>query len=122
MSKIAILALVLLGGCSVGMAVSGKPNPNLSAVHVGASRSEVELQLGSPVAVAAGSGKLVTNIYEYEIGNEPSGARAIGHGVMDFLTLGIWEVVGTPIEGFQGEKHRLTITYDATDHVTSVAP
>ena len=25
--------------------------------------------------------------------------RAIGHGVLDVCTLGLWEVVGTPIEG-----------------------
>ena len=59
-------------------------------------------------------------IYEYEIGNEPSAGRAIGHGVMDVLTLGIWEVVGTPVEGFQGEKKRLMLTYDEHDVVTKV--
>ncbi len=25
--------------------------------------------------------------------------RAAGHGVMDVMTLGVWEVVGTPVEG-----------------------
>jgi len=28
-----------------------------------------------------------------------SGARALGHGVADILTLGLWEFAGTPIEG-----------------------
>ena len=46
------------------------------------------------------------DLYEYEIGNKPSAGRAIGHGVMDILTLGLWEIIGTPIEGFQGEKKR----------------
>ncbi len=26
-------------------------------------------------------------------------ARAVGHGVLDVMTLGLWEVAGTPIEG-----------------------
>jgi len=26
-------------------------------------------------------------------------ARAAGHGVLDVMTLGLWEVAGTPIEG-----------------------
>ena len=47
-------------------------------------------------------------------GNESSAGRAIGHGVMDVLTLGLWEVIGTPIEAVAGtEKHdRFVIYYD----------
>lgn len=39
---------------------------------------------------------------------------------MDVLTLGIWEVAGTPIEGSQGDKKRLLIEYDDKDVVTRV--
>ena len=109
----------LLQGCSVGMAMSGKKQPELGAVRVGATRGEIELHLGSPVEIAEVNGKRV-DIYEYELGNEPSAGRAIGHGVMDILTLGIWEVVGSPIEGFQGEKKRLIITYNKDDIVESI--
>ena len=114
-----ILSAVMMTGCSVGMAMSGKKQPELGAVRVGATRGEIELQLGSPVEITEANGKRV-DIYEYEIGNEPSAGRAIGHGVMDVLTLGVWEVVGSPIEGFQGEKKRLMITYDESDVVTRV--
>ncbi len=114
-----MLSAVMMTGCSVGMAMSGKKQPELGAIRVGATRGEIELQLGSPVEITEADGKRV-DIYEYEIGNEPSAGRAIGHGVMDVLTLGIWEVVGSPIEGFQGEKKRLMITYDESDVVTRV--
>ena len=117
-ATLAISALIL-EGCSVGMAMSGKKQPELGAVRVGASRGEIELQLGSPVEIREVNGKRV-DIYEYEIGNEPSAGRAIGHGVMDVLTFGIWEVVGSPIEGFQGDKKRLMITYNDDDTVASV--
>ena len=114
------LVLIVLSGCSVGMAMSGKKEPNLGAFRVGSSRGEVELQLGSPVSsVTTPEGKRV-DMYEYELGNEPSAGRAIGHGVMDVLTFGLWEVAGTPIEGFQGEKKRLTIRYDAKDVVEAI--
>jgi len=107
-------------GCSVGMALSGKENPNLGMVRQGASRGEIELTLGPPVStVSIDEGKRI-DIYEYEIGNEPSAGRAIGHGLMDILTFGLWEVVGTPIEGFQGSKHRLQITYDKKDRVIAI--
>ncbi|OGW57001.1 MAG: hypothetical protein A2Z09_05475 [Nitrospirae bacterium RBG_16_43_8] len=115
-----IILLFSISGCSVGMALSGKEDPNFAAFRVGSTRGEVELQLGSPVSsVSIPEGKRV-DLYEYEIGNKPSTGRAIGHGVMDFLTLGLWEVVGTPIEGFTGEKKRLTITYDKNDRVEAI--
>lgn len=121
---IVILLCFFMTGCSVGMAMSGKKEPQLGAVRSGATRGEVELQLGHPVEAREENGHRV-DIYEYEIGNEPSAGRAIGHSVMDVLTLGLWEVAGTPIEGMQGEKKRLAVTYDDHDvvtHVGSIAP
>lgn len=113
------LGLLFISACSVGMAMHGKQEPDLSVVRVGACRAEVELQLGSPKqSVSLEDGNRV-DVYEYEFGNEPSAGRAIAHGTLDVLTLGLWEAVGTPVEGFQGEKGRLAITYDAEDKVTS---
>lgn len=115
-----LLTAVLLSGCSVGMAMNGQENPDLGSVRENVSRSEIEMQLGPPIKVSSlGNGQQVAT-YEYEIGNEPSAGRAIGHGVMDFLTLGIWEVVGTPIEGFQGETKQVTVTYDDQGRATTV--
>jgi hypothetical protein len=44
----AATAAGMLSGCSVGMALSGSPNPDLGAVKTGASRGEIEMHLGSP--------------------------------------------------------------------------
>jgi uncharacterized protein YceK len=115
-----ISIIILLSGCSVGMAMSGKATPDMGVVKQDTTRGEVELQLGSPVSVATLDNGHVLNIYEYEVGNDPSAGRAIGHGVMDVLTLGLWEVVGTPIEGFQGDKRQVQVEYDANDKVVSV--
>ncbi len=60
-------------------------------------------------------------VYQYEVGNEPSAGRAVGHGVMDVLTLGLWEIIGTPIEAVQGDKYELTVTYDKTDHAIAMS-
>lgn len=120
-----IVSIVFLCSCSVGMALSGKSEPNIGAVKVGSSRGEVEMHLGPPVTSTTSEDGTRSDIYEYELGNEPSAERAIGHGVMDLLTFGIWEIVGAPIEGVQGEKRQLYITYDNTDHVktlTGTAP
>jgi len=118
---VALVSLwVALVGCSVGMAMSGKKDPNLGAFRVGSTRGEAELQLGSPISTTTTTEGRRVDLYEYEIGNEPSAGRAIAHGVMDVLTLGIWEIIGTPIEGFQGTTHRLTVTYDQDDRVLAI--
>jgi hypothetical protein len=102
------------------MAMSGSENPDLGAIKVGASRGEVELHLGTAIKTTGLPDGGRADVYAYEIGNEPSAGRAVGHGVMDVLTLGIWEVVGTPIEAFQGETYHATITYDASDKVADI--
>lgn len=59
--------------------------------------------------------------YEYIVGNEPSTGRAVGHAAMDVLTLGVWEIIGTPIEAMnQGEKINVTIRYDSDGNATNV--
>ena len=122
MKKIAFVmcSVALLSGCSVGMALSGKQQPELGVVRVGATRGEIELQMGAPVQTLQESANSRIDVYEYEIGNQPSAGRAVGHAVMDVLTWGLWEVVGAPIEAFQGDKMYLQVTYDKADIATKV--
>jgi hypothetical protein len=69
---------VVLGGCSVGMAVSGDDNPDLGAVRVGATRGEVQMQLGSPVRTTTAPDGTRTDLYEYEIATSPAqGVRLV---------------------------------------------
>lgn len=82
--------------------MSGKPDPNISALSAGQDRDIVILNLGQPSKTLLADGKR-TDVFELERGNEQSVGRATGHAVMDLLTLGGWELIGTPIEGFAGE-------------------
>ena len=109
---IGLLLLIPMGACSVGMAMSGKPSPNLGAVQKGVSRGEVEMHLGSAAQTTTHPDGTITSVYNYEVGNDPSAGRAIGHAALDVLTLGAWEIVGTPVEGVQGEKYQAFVTYD----------
>lgn len=117
---VAMALLGLLSGCSVGMAMSGKETPKLGVVKQDASRGVVESQLGAPIKVTTRKNGHVVNVYEYEVGNDPSPGRALGHAAMDVLTLGTWEIIGTPVEVLQGEVHQIQIEYDANDRVVSV--
>ena len=108
------IAATMMTGCSVGMAMKGTKDPDLRVIRAGAHRAEIELQLGYPIS-SQKVGENTLDIYEIEIGNNPSAGRAMGHAVMDIITLGLWEIAGTPIEATTGEKKGLAVTYDKDD-------
>ena len=58
--------------------------------------------------------------YHYTIGNKPDAGRAIAHGAMDVLTLGLWEVIGTPVEAIIVKHYDMTVTYDRDMRVIAV--
>jgi hypothetical protein len=107
----AIPLMLVLTACSVGMATSGQEDPELSAVRSGAKIHEVERELGRPISTKTLENGDTENLYRYELGNEPSAGRAVMHGTMDVLTLGLWELVGTPVEGSMGTEYEMTVTY-----------
>lgn len=123
MKKIVLLLVLVseLSGCSVYMAAAGKREPNLSAFAVGSTRGQVEQQLGTPASSNTFANGDREDLYEYLLDNEPSPGRAVAHGAADVLTLGLWEVIGTPIEaGSQGTKKQIRIIYDAQNKVKAI--
>ena len=116
-----ILILILIPftiqGCSVGMALSGKEQRDTSTFYKGADRSLVHAKTGAPDSSFQDNGGKWVDTYLIVTGNEPSAGRALGHGAMDVLTLGIWEIVGTPIEAVAGkEDHQSFIIYYDDDN------
>ena len=85
----------------------------------GTDRDLVVAELGMPVSsekVEGGKKEIFTFIQGYSKGVKAS--RAVFHGAADVFTLGIWEVVGTPIEGsFDGKKITVRVIYDSSDKV-----
>ena len=104
--------VVSLSGCSVGMALSGKREPQLQNLKQGLSIEEAHFIMRdyTPNVIFTEEGDRIEE-YEIQIGNAPSGGRAIGHGVMDVLTFGAWEIIGTPVEAVASGKNTVTITY-----------
>ena len=109
-----------LSGCSIGMALSGHKDPNLQTLHVGSTKGEVELELGQPKESHPTSYGARTDIYEYEVNNEPSSTRAAVYLLYDLLTIGIAEVIFTPAELMTGEKKRLPIYYGVDGRVAGI--
>ena len=117
LAVVGVCVVLALSGCSVVMATTGKPDPNLGVVHVGATRGEMELQVGYPVSSTPVPEGGTVDIYEFEVGKNPSHERGALNGLLDLLTLGAWEVPGTLIELSVGEKRRIQVTYGPDDRV-----
>lgn len=109
-------------GCSVGLALIGTKDPDVSAICIGATRDAVEQQLGAPKHTTTEENGSRVDTYRYETGNEPSGRRALIHLIGDVATLGIWEVHGAMAELTVGNRHEIVITYDAQDRVAVIEP
>ncbi len=122
--RLFLLMMVILfcTSCSVGMALSGTKATDTSVFYNGAERSFVMAKAGLPEVSIQGKDGNWIDTYLIVKGNEPSAGRAIGHGVMDVLTLGLWEGLGTPIEVVAGmeDKSRFIVYYDEDQKIVNV--
>jgi hypothetical protein len=118
-----IISLVLLSsGCSVFMAAKQPDLKNEELFKVGTPRSALLAEYGNPISSEMKDGEkceIFKFVQGYSTGAKAG--RAVFHGVADVLTLGIWEVVGTPTEGvFNGDEKCYEVTYDENGRIKQV--
>ncbi len=114
--------LFLSSGCSVFMAANQPDKKNVDLFNVGTQRSLLIAEYGAPTVTEERDGK------EYEIFKFVQGystgakvGRAVFHGVADVLTIGLWEIVGTPTElVFDGDQMAYEVSYDEEDRIDKV--
>jgi hypothetical protein len=109
-------------GCAVYMAAHQPEQKNLDLLKASTSRSSILAEFGTPVNTEQVDGEK-TDVFKFKQGYSQGAktARALGHGAADVLTLGLWEVVGTPTESvFKGKDMAVKITYDKDDRVKQV--
>ena len=126
MSAGLIIAMILFGnsGCAVYMAANQPAKKDVSVLKAGSPRTTVIAELGAPVHTSERAG-LKVDVYNFVQGytGVERGARAVLHGAADVFTLGLWEVIGTPIEGAaNGTKVSVEVSYDKEERVTKVVP
>lgn len=114
-----LLTCLSISACSVVMASrSGGVNPKqLTQCR---TRSCLIAAGATPIdQVKNKNGKLVTESFRATM---PTGsaARALMHGLLDVSTLGIWEVVGTPIEAVGGKKTGYVINAQYTEDGSTI--
>ena len=116
------LFLTMLNACSVYMAAHQPTQKNEALFKVGTSRDALIAEFGVPVTSGVKDGKKY-EIYRftqgYSQGNKA--ARAVVEGTADVFTLGLTEVITTPIESINDGSLRVyEVTYDSNDCVDQV--
>ena len=119
-----VLSVFSTSGCAVYMAANQPSQKDLSVLKAGTPRAAVIAELGAPVHSGDRNG-LKVDVYNFVQGYSgvEKGARAVLHGAADVVTLGIWEIVGTPIEGAaNGTKISVEVVFDKEDRVSKMTP
>lgn len=113
------ILLLALTGCSVYRASHQPTLKDMSVLTPGTSRDRVIAEFGAPVdSEPYGDGK--KDVYTFVQGYSETAktGRAFFHGAADILTIGLWEVVGTPLEAaFDGKKISVSVIYDKKERV-----
>lgn len=130
----AVLVAVVLSGCSVYMAASSDGKKDLSVLRPGTDRDTVIAELGAPItsdwietaalSPDAEPKRERVDIFKFllERSSASNSGRAVAYGAAAVLTLGLSELVTTPLEAGVGDagERRCRIVYDEDDRVSRI--
>ncbi|MGL9750901.1 MAG: hypothetical protein ACR5LC_05610 [Symbiopectobacterium sp.] len=122
---IAILSIFSLSNCSVYMATQQPEKKDVSLFKKGTPRSILLGEFGYPIAQTEhkermGRSGISGNLLK-GMGGWAKAWRAVGYTADDVLTLGLWEVIGTPIESSANGNHvAYEVAYDTHGNVSDV--
>lgn len=122
--KISLVALLafLLGGCSVYMAAHQPSEKNVGLFVAGTPRSFLIAEFGQPVSSDIKNGQRY-EIFRFTQGYSggAKAGRAFAEGVADVMTLGVAEIITTPVESIaDGNLTAYGVVYDSNDLVVQV--
>ena len=110
-------------GCAVVMAAKQPDYKNVELFKVGTPRGALLGEFGHPTATDTRANGAKCDVFSFTQGYSggAKAGRAFAHGVADVLTLGLWEVIGTPTEAvFSGSTVGYEVCYDKEDRVQTV--
>jgi hypothetical protein len=117
------ITLLAVCGCSPVFEAT-RPDPvDLSQFAVGESRVQVIEQIGAPTAQVkdADNSCDVYKLYTRGPGSVTKGAIAVGEAAADVVTLGLAEVLFTPVEAAtRNSKHTVMMCYDKDNKLAAV--
>lgn len=109
----ALLALSVLPACSVYMAASGEEKRDLGILAPGTTRDAILAEFGTPTATEKTEAEHY-DIFRFVQGRSTGSnvGRAVFYGAAAVLTLGLSEVVTTPVEGAVGDQGEIRLRVD----------
>jgi hypothetical protein len=117
---ILLCALALLfQGCSAFMAGKKQTKKDLSVLRVGGNRDDIVAVLGAPYQTQRFEDGQVKDTYKIVENAPTEGMKTVevlGNGVLSIGTLGLWEIVGTPIQIATQQEATLFILYYSPDN------
>lgn len=122
LSALLFTLLIPISGCSVFMAAKQPEKKDIGLFKVGVSRVTLISEFGPPVISEYKDDKKI-EIFKFVQGYSTGAkaGRAFFHGAASVVTLGLWELVGTPTEiTFNGDEMAYLVKYDENDLVDEV--
>jgi hypothetical protein len=92
---------------------------DIQVLEQGTSRSVLLAEFGAPIFREQKEGKRI-DVFKFFEGSKSGWkvGRAVFHAAADVVTLGLWEIIGTPTEAIvKGEEVTVTVMYGPTDKV-----
>jgi len=120
-----LIVSALLTGCAPVLAAKQDNYVHVEDVQPGVHKAIALSTFGSPIQNYVNHKGESCDIFKFRQGyrNSTKVARAVLHGTADLLTLGLWEIIGTPVEaGLNGENVSYEVCYNKENVVTSVTP
>lgn len=110
-----LLVILFTLGCSAYKAMNQPDEKNLDKIlAMGSDRDLVRAELGQPISYGKDSEGNETEVYSFVDGYSTAtkSSRAVFHFAADVFTIGLWELVGNPVEGaYKGDKVTVRVTY-----------
>lgn len=114
-----IAGLMLVQGCSATMASKKQTRKDLSVLRIGGNRDDIVQVLGAPYITTRNNDGSCKDVYKL-VENAPSKGEktlaVIGHATASVVTLGLWEIAGTPIELATQQEATTFILYYGADN------
>jgi hypothetical protein len=100
--------------CSTGVYVKMHSTaPEWGPVFLGMKRSEAERHLGTPMFISRLSENQYSGIYEYHSVMSPK--ETLSFDVMDFATMGLGNLIISPVDRFKRSNHLIAVVYQMDD-------
>ena len=109
---------LMMPACSPGVYVKMDSSaPARSPVFIGMKRHDAEMHLGTPLFISNLNDYQYRGIYEYQ--TIPGAINMLSYDIMDFMTLGLGNLLVSPLDRSTGSRHLVAVVYRMEDEYSN---